>query len=55
VWETENAAAKLAKKRFDMSKPLLGKLPPAILRPKVSLAVEVDDDDNKEVNSENEP
>jgi hypothetical protein len=59
VWETKKAAAKLAKKRFDRPKPLLGKLPPAIPRPKTSSAVEVDDDDDddddEEGNSENEP
>jgi hypothetical protein len=49
VWETEKAAAKLAKKKFDRPKPLLKKLPPAIPRPKVSLAAEGDDEE--EVNS----
>jgi hypothetical protein len=49
-WE----AGKLAKKWIDKPKPLLGKLPEAIARPKISAVVEVDEEeDEEEVNSVN--
>lgn len=62
VWADEKAAAKLAKTRFEKKKPVLGKLPASIPRPKVTSVVEEDgeeDEDNPgdddDDDSENEP
>lgn len=50
LWEEEKAAAKSAKKKFNKKKPVLGKLPAAILRPKVASIVEEDSEDGEEDN-----
>ena len=56
VYELGQAVAKVAKRKFVGKKPVLGKLPAVILRPKVLSAAEEDsmDGDNGDNGDDNE-
>ena len=46
-WAAEKAVAKAAKKRFGKPEPRLGKLPPAIPRPKTTAMTQNDEEDEE--------
>lgn len=53
-WERDKADAKAAKRKFGVGKPKLGKLPPAIPRPKINVEIIGSDDEGEEADVEDD-